>query len=426
MSLSNADKNTIGAANAAAIATALEGMASPGELGLGNSFPGNRISAAEPFSADEVASIKELMAIGVPNHCIDGWSFLARSVAALISGDSHAARHFAYYAELRAALCLLNAGGIGIFNRSNFVALSNGDLARLNSDGTHVAAWEAFYAWVARPEAARLIANSITIAEAPLGECLNALFPQAGGAAAYSLSSLVLDWGLDLQQASTDKHTREISSYDPHCLLALPVSAEDTFNFVVMLWRAFEPNGLDRFDAIDIHILRSALQHYFSEGRVISLEDHQRLPERVGSLASYDFLTAGGGEAEHPLITTARDNANPAGPFAMIARATLLLRTATAVSRSALSSAGLLDSHLVRPWLGRYASDRAISAAELPETTGDLWADIADAIDRIVEMQADAHARAQSISRWSVANDASSTVPRLSELERVALWGLTG
>ena len=78
----------------------------------------------------------EAIAISAPLHCVDGWSYASRAIASLLAGDGHAARHLAYYAQLRAGLSLLANLGVGIFNRINFVAKADGTTERLARIGT--------------------------------------------------------------------------------------------------------------------------------------------------------------------------------------------------------------------------------------------------------------------------------------------------
>jgi len=62
------------------------------------------------------AQMISLVAACGPNHCLDGWSYLSRSVSALVARDGHSAKHMAYYAQLRAAMSMLAVSGVGIFN----------------------------------------------------------------------------------------------------------------------------------------------------------------------------------------------------------------------------------------------------------------------------------------------------------------------
>ena len=64
----------------------------------------------------EADQLAEYVAASSILHCADGWSYLGRAMAAQLRGDIGAARHLAYYGELRGAISLLAAQGIGIFS----------------------------------------------------------------------------------------------------------------------------------------------------------------------------------------------------------------------------------------------------------------------------------------------------------------------
>ncbi len=68
-------------------------------------------------------------------HCMDGWSYAARAVEAELSGDIDAARHLAYYAELRAAMSILAGAGVGVFHNQHFALRVNGRCAQIVSTG---------------------------------------------------------------------------------------------------------------------------------------------------------------------------------------------------------------------------------------------------------------------------------------------------
>ena len=73
------------------------------------------------------AQMISLVAACGPNHCLDGWSYLSRSVSALVARDGHSAKHMAYYAQLRAAneyACCFPEWGF--FNGLNICVDANG------------------------------------------------------------------------------------------------------------------------------------------------------------------------------------------------------------------------------------------------------------------------------------------------------------
>lgn len=62
------------------------------------------------------AALIDYISASAPAHLIDGWSYLSRATDAILRGDLNSAIHFAYYAELRAAMSLLACEGIGVFS----------------------------------------------------------------------------------------------------------------------------------------------------------------------------------------------------------------------------------------------------------------------------------------------------------------------
>ena len=98
----------------------------PGHLAADGQLPRSwaQVASAGLTSAHFV----EACAVSGPNHCVDGWSYAARSISALLAGDLHATRHLAYYAQLRAALSILAGLGVGIFNKINFIVNAAGEM----------------------------------------------------------------------------------------------------------------------------------------------------------------------------------------------------------------------------------------------------------------------------------------------------------
>src|SRR5262245_10006015 len=79
-------------------------------LGTNNRY---RINSVPKLDADTASGtinclhLRQYIAASSFVHCTDGWSFLGRAIDAHSNGDSGAALHLAYYAELRAAMCFL-------------------------------------------------------------------------------------------------------------------------------------------------------------------------------------------------------------------------------------------------------------------------------------------------------------------------------
>ncbi len=116
--LGAADKATVALANTSSVLAVLAGFsgaARPFWLLPGHACPnGNLPTDVRDFDGVPTQDIIEVIAVRGPLHAIDGWSYFSRSLSALLSGDPHAARHLAYYAELRASLSILASTGIGV------------------------------------------------------------------------------------------------------------------------------------------------------------------------------------------------------------------------------------------------------------------------------------------------------------------------
>ena len=119
------------------------------------------------------ADLGEYIAASAPLHCADGWSFLGRALVCHSRGDGDAARHLAYYAELRAAVSLLASEGIGIFNDQHYLIDNSGHCQRLYGPGTHEIAWQTLDFWGSLAQSTTLLAAVLSSAGLPLSDCLD-------------------------------------------------------------------------------------------------------------------------------------------------------------------------------------------------------------------------------------------------------------
>ena len=111
-------------------------------------------------------------------HLSDGWNYLSRAFDAASSGDRGSAYHLAYYGELRAAISLLAAEGIGIFNNRHIALndrLEPTEFRRSKRRGTHQATWLLLSAWSKESERATRLLQAITVESKSLSEWLAAV-----------------------------------------------------------------------------------------------------------------------------------------------------------------------------------------------------------------------------------------------------------
>lgn len=377
------------------------------------------------FTNDQAAT---LLAAVAPNHCLDGWSYFARAKEALVSGDMHATRHLAYYSQLRAALSILAFSGIGIFNGLNFIVDPSGNRTEIPGiNGTHSAVWKALEAWANQSNQNARFFEVIRLGGVPISDSIQAIWPSA--LVSEPVRAFVKAWGLDLQKGSTDHDFRNISSYNPHQLNGLHLSAREAIEFVEQVWDILEPSSGEGFDKLDRYILRSTL-HAFHE--IVSpdklvgdsdagiLKRFDELDPRVSSFVTADFLISAV-DAEPLIIMDFADNKPNGDPLGMLSRALLFLRMATGFSRSSFADAGYthLDRDL-KPWLSTIGAQRGFWNEDAePESMADLWDDIRAALDDLEPLRIEPPG-----TLFSLFQGTTTSLRHLLQSERAFLWGI--
>jgi hypothetical protein len=357
----------------------------------------------------EIATLRGLL------HTIDGWSYFGRSISALLAGDAHAARHLAYYAELRAALSMLSNCGVEIFNRQNRVIDSAGQVHSLEKQPTHQMCWAALEHWAALPGSLELMLRSVKVNGVPLYDALKDFFP---GASVVQLGGqLIWEWGFDLQRGAADRNERNASSYHLNALSPLGNRVSDDIDFVDGLWRCFEPSNW----VFEKHLLRKLLEleHSVVGGDPISVRrrEYQRLDARLSAVVSHNFLSRTEDGNDHSVFRFASDESAPAPAYSMISRAAVLLKLSMSVVEANLEDASVSALDDLAFWWSPFGVERGFwrPGAE-PQTMEDLWQDVQIALeDSAAAVNPYRHS-------WIEALTASSS--RLCEAERIALWTL--
>ncbi|WP_156751124.1 hypothetical protein [Mesorhizobium sp. AA23] len=408
---------------------------------VGHPANNGQLPAWNRWGAVASAQAIEGLAASIPNHCIDGWSYASRSLSAILAGDGHAARHLAYYAQLRAGLCILANLGVGIFNRTNFVVTSAGAIERLDEPpkdrrgrpradgpgmGTHDVVWEALSAWASGVPTSRALLDLMKIRGSSLRECLDAIWP--GIPATGAATSLIEAWGLDLKRGKDEHAYRNISSYSPQAMNPLAQSVPGALNFVRNFWAMFEPTSGASFDQLDRFMLRSLLlkQHRtvtndqnYAAGAIATR--YEELPPAIRSLTSVEFLTNAQQPRSPAFLQLANATTRPAQPTEMLARAFLLLRAATALTQNSLVESGV--SYVtgdMRPWIDPIAVDRGFWPPAQPLSDPiDLWLDVELAL---LDFDESIDPEPTSLNDWMTR--AAKGLPTIYEAERIGVWSL--
>jgi hypothetical protein len=382
----------------------------------------------------EAMHLAEYIAASAILHCVDGWTYLGRALAAQLHGDSSTARHLGYYAELRAAVSLLAGQGVGVFAGPHVILKESNDVEIFNQDGTHPFVWNVLSAWTDLPASVDLLGDVIQPIDARLVDWLEPLagpdlWRQTG-------RDFLRHWGLDVERFGRDREARNDSSYQPRTAFgAAPPSSRRAAEFSADLWRLFEPRGATNFDTLDRFLLRRTLRRLFEFRTGHSPEaEPQRFEaffgQAVGSLQTSEsetqlnrFFSGASFPEEPPLFAEAELNSaidDPEDHLQVIARAALLLRVASGSGQRMLREANL-PSGKFEWWSRQIAATRALSepdaALRAPEL---LWLDVEDAILGLDEKIAEGDAETYATLNGRCPDELSI----LGGCERIALWAL--
>ena len=229
---------------------------------LGN----NRLKDDLSSRAIHNEALSEYVGVSAPAHSLDGWSLLGRSINSLLKGDAYNAVHLAYYAELRAAISLLAAQGIGVYNQPHCVIKVDGTCELVNAldekgrrVGSHQWTWLVFQWWAQEQRAIDLLRAVIRPNGGSLGMWVDAM-----NTAGFALEELGAEWlrvwGMDIGRFFADRDARNSASYWPNTINSWEQrpTVEDC-QTVADIWRLLEPSSEARFAELDNHLLRIVL-----------------------------------------------------------------------------------------------------------------------------------------------------------------------
>jgi hypothetical protein len=379
-------------------------------------------------------NLADYVAASAPLHCCDGWSLLGRAVGAHLRGDADAARHLAYYAELRGAMSLLATQGVGIFADRHFVIDENGAASLLISSKTHDAAWDVLEAWADSPRGADVLGTILTPAGRAISDWVAAL------PAGTSWKPIATDWlshmGLDLRALSVDKDARNEASYRPTRLQARRgLSCTDAVSIAREMWALLAPEPSLPFTELDRYLLRRTLEQAFF---AVEESTHRQAPRRFESAivtavreidpglsgAEWErFLRRVDDPHDPPIMRVSETRPGVNSPYhhvSVMARALMLLRVSSGTVRHMLIEAGVGLGSLSF-WWEPYGRERGLwSIPPLSSELMDGWADTELTL-REVDDWIDQGQQATYREMWTAL---PSPVTDLASLEKVGLWSL--
>lgn len=301
------------------------------------------LSATEPKTTPAALAVDALV------HLTEGWRFLSAALSSMLSNAPAQAVHFAYYAELRAAISLLSSHGMQVSNGDNSY-LEHGGAAKSPSwrgMRTHTVVWKLWEAWAKTPAAETLLLTQLKILPSVTIGDLKASVGR------IAVNPTLTRWALDL--AMGNEHTaRNQASYEtPTARLPLqPMKASD-FEFVRDLWALAEPTGFGlRFEQELVRYLVDAELNDENAAldAAAQIEWQRRLIEDLERATGTPRETLesffNNGSPPSPIFKLAFDTG--VKPINMIARAFFLLRLATLMPSTAMNRH---PATLAKDWL---------------------------------------------------------------------------
>ena len=419
-------------------------------LDASNRYLSNTIAnlAADSQKASHIrdSDLSEYIAVSAILHCIDGWSFLGRSIDCHARGDADSARHLGYYAELRGAMSLLASEGIGVFNNLHFVVDSSGNCITLPKFSTkskvyprtHLATWLALEYWANLSSSSVLLPRIVSAAGIPLEDWLIAFYGGSSTSRTFGRERLK-SWGLDIRRFGDDRNARNEASYRPTGLIRHGcLGAMDSMSLVRCFWYMACPSGFSRFQTLDRHLVRLSLHDAFipykKGGVKVDKEDFDRRVEKVLDILAIDgsdgvrwrdFLTRNTDRSNLPIIDEAAGVAPVGDPHhhaQVMSRAALLLRVAAGACAKLLLDAGLNRGDL-RFWWETLGEDRGLwPPGAAPSDCSDLWADVEPALEDLVKWEDDNVGATPSF--FELRLDRPEALLAITGCERIALWGI--
>ena len=394
----------------------------------------------DPLNNTDVASY---ILCSSPVHCLDGWSFLSRSIDALIHGDIASVVHFAYYAELRAALAILAADGIGILKSNHILAQFSGATnVTVWNGNTHEDAWLALEAWSKSSRSSDLFLRGIRLDNVPLEDWLTGFGIPQVAASRLTGQTLLQQWGFDLQLSSAippvrsiyDRDARNEVSYRPSRLTPWPqCKIDENYELIQSLWALLQPS----FQFLDRELLVSTLidsnlpdYNRHVENMVLYALDRVNLSlfkksnrpipsERAQRWKN--FLTS---PTRHKVISYARsDDSVRSNDYHLqiLCRAALLLRIATANCQQLLRDWSISPTQLHFWWHSIIEDLGIVPSGKSPDTAEDLWFDIEmHSEDLNTWMQT----QTAPLTTFAWRRENAEHLSVLGEFERAGLWGM--
>ncbi|WP_122460737.1 hypothetical protein [Pseudomonas viridiflava] len=315
-------------------------------------------------------------------HMIEGWRYASAATSAFLNHSQQTALHFAYYAELRAALSLLSWSGIRVKLRGHYYLDGRGVKKPVDNSPTHTAVWSLWKNWVNRTDAQALFSDHIRLTTGvPLSEVVTAL-------KYVKPTQTIQGWGLDLAKVNDDHSARNISSYEAYWMKApLSKMKEEDLDLVLMLWKLLLPDdtGLAFDGSLISYFVKQAMPGMLSQQKLV--ENEQNISDTMEIIAN-EIGSNTGLDADHiarkldpqqyDTLPFELASSSDTEPRNVLCRAFFLLRLSMLATKSSIN---LTTNASTSEWLSNWLEHAGLWDRSLGIDPYDISVDYGDAVD---------------------------------------------
>lgn len=311
-------------------------------------------------------------------HSTEGWRYLSSALTALLANAEKQAVHFAYYAELRAAISILASHGLRVRQPTSTYVESNGVEARplWLKESTHTLVWALWKEWATTNPAEDLFLGGLRVHPSVSLRAFKDAIAQV------SVSTNLTTWARDLH-FDNEKRARNDASYEAlHARQPFTFMASEDFAFVRSLWELAEPTGVGL--TFECQLVRWMLEKGADDEERSTLDSGG--PPGAGErwifnvLASIEHST-GVSNAELKTVLSLDEPSSQVfayafdtavGPRNIVARAFFLLRLSMLPLTSAFSQ---YPATLAKQWLREWLEHCGLFDPASGIDPADIWAD---------------------------------------------------
>ncbi len=385
--------------------------------------------------------LNEYIAASVLLHALDGWSYFGRAINSLFIGDVSIAKHLLYYSELRSAMSILAAQGIGVFDGKHFIIetpeLSNPFPSQRRSKyATHNFVWDALDYWINNLNAVSSVLNIIKLDSISLENWLSSFGINEG-----MKQELTVNWlkyiGFDLNLFKSDKNARNEVSYRPTTINGVAIfDYKKILNEVVFCWNLCEPKSYYGLPKIDEMIISEFFYIFFEQITGPIIQNINEFKEKLGK--SFDMIGIAEERKRHWLdIISNGQNINKVRKIfnfikikertdnnfiiGMLYRALFLLRISIIYCEELVKDSRITKNDLEFWWsqigynYGLWNDHNSI------EHFSDLWEDVLEELEKLNGLLSES---SDDIQQYDIYNNLQISIAKLSSFERVHLWSI--